>query len=150
MVSRHVWAEYEKRKKLLNLVHAWTELLHPVNLVPCVINTLILWLRGRIFLIQAKTKTGVLQLSWERLLGEYEVSACQYTWEYFSSPFVVYGMFRPHCHLVYIGSTSVGLCSRHRSRSAKLLQLTQGKLVSCEVAVRFWEKPEHSIITYHW
>ena len=67
------------------------------------------------------------------------VSATQYTWEFFQNFFKVYGMFRPQCHLVYVGSTAVGLGNRHRTRAAKMTQLHQGKLVSCEVALRFWK-----------
>ena len=72
--------------------------------------------------------------------------ACQrivpntYTWDFHHSELAVYFKFSFLNKHSYVGMTAVNVTNRERTRLAKHKQVDAGKLVSCEPAVRYWQK----------
>ena len=75
------------------------------------------------------------------ILRKLEVHSQGMTFENFFRPSRVYVRFSSRkeiANYVYIGSTSQTICQRERTRFRKFQQVQQDKLVSAELAVRFW------------
>ena len=73
------------------------------------------------------------------------VNPRNYTWEFFSSNYIVYFKFNLLGKHSYVGMSSTTFEHRELNRRRKWLQLQKGRFTSCEQALRFW----HSSQTYH-
>ena len=78
-------------------------------------------------------------------LAELNLNPRNYTWEFFSSQYIVYFKFNLLGKHSYIGMSSTTFEHRELNRRRKWLQLQKGRFTSCEQALRFW----HATQTYH-
>ena len=73
------------------------------------------------------------------------VTPRNYTWDFFSSHYIVYFKFNLLGKHSYLGMSSTTFQHREQSRRRKWLQLQKGRFTSCEQALRFWQSTQ----TYH-
>ncbi len=75
---------------------------------------------------------------WNALLQHYHITTDSYTWETFCKKNAIYARSCPGKPQWYIGMTSVTLTSRELARKRKRNQISCHRLVSSEVAIRWW------------
>ena len=92
---------------------------------------------GRLFLITIPN-TEFFK-AWKLRLQALGVHLDMYNQDWIESQFGVYAYLSPDCAHSYIGAMEVTLASRHNSRVRKLRQVCSGRLVECEVALRYWQ-----------
>ena len=78
---------------------------------------------------------------WRARLLSLNILPATYTWQFYQHAHAVYIKLPDTTHLLYfyVGSTGASTAGRERTRRAKFLQVCQNKLVSAELALRWWK-----------
>ena len=78
---------------------------------------------------------------WRARLLSLNILPATYTWQFYQHAHAVYIKlpYTTHLQYFYVGSTGASTAGRERTRRAKFLQVCQNKLVSAELALRWWK-----------
>ena len=101
----------------------------------------LIWAGGAAWLARAPRSN--FDKLWHSRINGTGLFSKDYTQTWCEAQFGVYIYVSPGKTKVYVGSTEATLLGRYDTRVRKLLQLRQRRLVSCEVALRWWNKQKN-------
>ena len=148
--DHHTFNQFRQRKLFVRNVIIWTQTITKASTTSqspliCILpQTQFLWGVAVLTTVHEKHRNNHRIKKWLTRFREENLTPQTYTWWRFTHTHVVYVKMNLDTNHSYIGMTTVGTKKREQSRKQKSNQVKNGKFVSCEPAIRFWQATQTS------